>query len=256
MPEDTGMIHGKLADLLADVPDIGKDSKNVQQGFMFRGIDQCYNVLHPLFAKHRIVVVPEVLDYTQSERTTKTGGTLIYIIVKMAFDFYAEDGSCVRAVTIGQAMDSGDKAGNKAMAVALKYALFQTFLIPTEETTDDPDAQSHTLAGKSPKKSPGKNPKPADKPAGKPSEPGDAPVCPECGAIMELRTVQKSGKNQGKKFFGCPEKDSSGEWCKGFLWLTDWQTRKARLAKEAGEKDDDPANDDHADEPYGGDVPF
>ncbi len=37
-------------------------------------------------------------------------------------------------------MDSGDKATNKAMAVAFKYACFQTFCIPTESLMDDPDA--------------------------------------------------------------------------------------------------------------------
>ncbi|MFS0844210.1 MAG: ERF family protein [Roseburia hominis] len=30
-------------------------------------------------------------------------------------------------------MDSGDKATNKAMSVAFKYACFQVFCIPTEE---------------------------------------------------------------------------------------------------------------------------
>ena len=40
-------------------------------------------------------------------------------------------------------MDSGDKATNKAMAIAFKYACFQVFCIPTEEMKD-PDAESHT----------------------------------------------------------------------------------------------------------------
>ena len=38
-------------------------------------------------------------------------------------------------------MDSGDKATNKAMAIAMKYALFQVFCIPTEEMKD-PDAET------------------------------------------------------------------------------------------------------------------
>jgi hypothetical protein len=38
-------------------------------------------------------------------------------------------------------MDSGDKAFNKAMSVGMKYAMFQTFLIPTMNV--DPDSETH-----------------------------------------------------------------------------------------------------------------
>ncbi len=59
----------------------------------------------------------------------------------MKFRFCADDGSSIEAVTIGEGMDSGDKATNKAMAVAFKYACFQVFCIPTEEMKD-PDADT------------------------------------------------------------------------------------------------------------------
>ena len=52
---------------------------------------------------------------------------------KIKYIFYAEDGTSVEAITIGEGMDSGDKATNKSMAIAMKYALFQVFCIPTEE---------------------------------------------------------------------------------------------------------------------------
>lgn len=42
-------------------------------------------------------------------------------------------------------MDSGDKATNKAMSVALKYACFQVLMIPTEEMLD-PDSETHEVA--------------------------------------------------------------------------------------------------------------
>ena len=64
----------------------------------------------------------------------------------MAYTFYAPDGSNVRAVVVGEAMDSGDKSSNKAMSAALKYALLQIFRVPTE--SDDADATSHEVARK------------------------------------------------------------------------------------------------------------
>ena len=60
---------------------------------------------------------------------------------------------------IGEGMDSGDKASNKALAVAFKYACFQVFCIPTEEMKD-PDAECHETAPKAEGKAGGTVPKP------------------------------------------------------------------------------------------------
>jgi hypothetical protein len=55
----------------------------------------------------------------------------------MEYDFFAEDGS---KVTVGpipaEGLDSGDKATNKALSAALKYALIQTFSVPTEDMAE------------------------------------------------------------------------------------------------------------------------
>lgn len=120
---------------------ITKNKRNQQQGFMYRGIDDVMNTFQPLLAKNKIFVVPEVLNEHREERTTGKGATLLYSVLKIKYTFYAEDGSHVSAVVIGEGMDSGDKASNKAMAVAMKYAMFQTFCIPTEEMTD-PDSET------------------------------------------------------------------------------------------------------------------
>ena len=92
------------------------------------------NKLQPLFAKYKLFIVPELLEQNREERKSSNG--LLYSICKMKYIFYAEDGSNVSAIVVGEGMDSGDKASNKAMAVALKYALFQVFCIPTEEMKD------------------------------------------------------------------------------------------------------------------------
>ena len=130
-------IHG----VMSDVGAIGKDRKNQQQGFMYRGVDEVMNALQPAFVRHNIFVVPEVLEQTREERQSKTGGQLLYSILKVKFTFYAEDGSSVSATVVGEGMDSADKASNKAMSVAFKYACFQVFCIPTEEMVD-PDSET------------------------------------------------------------------------------------------------------------------
>ena len=140
-------IYEAISATMADVGAIGKDTKNTQQGFMFRGIDAVMNALQPAMLKNHIFVVPEVLEQTREERTTQKGATLIYSILRMKYTFFAEDGSSVSAVVIGEGMDSGDKASNKAMSIAFKYACFQVFCIPTEEMKD-PDAECHEVKAK------------------------------------------------------------------------------------------------------------
>ncbi|MCK7564582.1 ERF family protein [Citrobacter koseri] len=125
---------------------ISKDRRNQQQGFNFRGIDQVYNALAPALVNHGLLILPRITERTVTERTTQKGGVLFYVVVKAEFDFVStEDGSIHTVTTYGEAMDSGDKATNKAMSIAYKYAAFQAFCIPTEETAIDADAEVHHL---------------------------------------------------------------------------------------------------------------
>ena len=173
-----GNIYQAITDIMSEGYAITKDKRNAQQGFKYRGIDDVLNTFQPLLAKHHVFVVPEVLDQQRQERTTGKGGSLLYSLLRMRYTFYAEDGSSVSAVVVGEGMDSGDKASNKAMSVAMKYAMFQVFCIPTEEM-QDPDAE--TPEPSKPK---------ADQPAPEPVH------CADCGA--EIQPYQDgNGKTVG-----------------------------------------------------------
>lgn len=142
----TSMIYTALSKVMEDMGAVKKAKKNTQgAGFMYRGIDDVMNALHPAMVKNHVVVVPQVLSKEREERPSKSGGLNIYSILTVSFKFFAEDGSFVEAVTVGEAMDSGDKATNKAMSIALKYACFQVLMIPTEEMLD-PDSETHEVA--------------------------------------------------------------------------------------------------------------
>lgn len=126
---------------------ITKDRTNTQgSGYKFRGIDDVYNSIAPLLSKHGLCILPRVLSRTCDERISKNGGALFYVTVEAEFDFVsAEDGSKHTVKTFGEAMDSGDKATNKAMSAAYKYAAFQAFSIPTE-ADNDADAHTHEVS--------------------------------------------------------------------------------------------------------------
>lgn len=134
-------IYESINAIMQDMGAIGKNKTNIQQNFKFRGIDDVMNHLKPLLAKYKVFVVPQVLSYEREERKTSKGNNLIYSVCNIKYTFYAEDGTSVEAVVTGEGMDSGDKATNKAMAIAFKYALFQVFCIPTEEMKD-PDSDT------------------------------------------------------------------------------------------------------------------
>lgn len=136
------MIFSAICGVMEDIGAIGKGSTNKQQGYRYRGVDDVMNALNPAMMKHKIFCIPEVLEQSREERTTTKGTGLVYSVCRIRYRFYATDGSYVDAVVVGEGMDSGDKASNKAMAAAFKYACFQTFCIPTENLMDDPDATS------------------------------------------------------------------------------------------------------------------
>ncbi len=133
---ENGLIYRQISAIMKDCPAIGKNNVNQQQKFAYRSIDDVMNALQNILPKYGVFYVPEVIENIQEERQTKSGGNLIYSVLKVKYTFYAEDGSHVSAVVQSEGMDSADKSSNKAMSAACKYALFQVFNIPTVEFVD------------------------------------------------------------------------------------------------------------------------
>lgn len=141
-------IYQAMAAIAAEIGAIGKDKRCTQgASFAYRGIDDVYNALNPIMAKHGVFVLPIAGERSTETRQTRNGATMEIVVMRMTYEFCHADGSSVKAVTVGQAMDSGDKATNKAMAIAHKYAILQAFCIPTEDM-EDPDAVAEQLAPK------------------------------------------------------------------------------------------------------------
>lgn len=141
--EATPKIYAAMCNAMADITAVSKDQVNQQQRFRYRGIDDAMNAIFPVLQRHRLFLVPEVLEQHREERQTKAGGNLIYSILKVRYTMFTDDGSSVSATVIGEGMDSADKSSNKAIAAAMKYAIFQLFCIPTEDMAhDDPDRET------------------------------------------------------------------------------------------------------------------
>lgn len=146
--ENTGNgIYKAMANIIKEIGHISKEKQTTGfANYKYRGIDDVYNAINPLMGKFGVFVLPMAQERTSEERKTSKGSAN-YVIMRMTYRFCHEDGSYVECSTVGEAMDSGDKGTNKAMSIAMKYALFQIFCIPTEEM-DDPDAVSEAFVDK------------------------------------------------------------------------------------------------------------
>jgi hypothetical protein len=125
-----------MAAIINEIGAIEKDKRNKQQGFQYRGIDDVYAALHPLLAKNNVVILPSVKDLQRSERQTKSGASMMMTTVIVEYRFMADDGTSVSCTMAGEGMDMADKSTAKAMAVAQKYAVLQTFCVPVQELVD------------------------------------------------------------------------------------------------------------------------
>ena len=144
-------IYEALSAINKQIEPIAKNRKNEQQNFKFRGIDDVMISLHDLFAEHEVFITTEIVHSERFEKINAKGTVLYYHLIDYRFTFTTTDGSSISTVVRGEAMDSGDKGSNKTISVALKYALFNMFLIPTEEQSKaDPDATSHELKAEIP----------------------------------------------------------------------------------------------------------
>ena len=136
---DGKLIYELIPKLVEDADAIAKDRRNESQNFLYRGIDDVMNMVHPILVKHKVFVTTKVEEAFRENRQTKSGGTSFHVVLKVLFTFYASDGSFVQSVIEGEGMDSGDKATPKALSIAYKYAMFQLLCIPTQL---DPDADT------------------------------------------------------------------------------------------------------------------
>lgn len=143
-------VYALISAVTADLKGSGiqKDRRNQQQGYSFRGIDDVFNALAPALSRHGLVIMPRCVARTVTERANKQGGLLFSVTVEVEFDFVsAHDGTTHSVRFFGEAMDSGDKATNKAMSAAYKYCALQVFCIPTEGDNDS-DATTHEVNDK------------------------------------------------------------------------------------------------------------
>lgn len=208
-PPSTGpAVYRALAAVSAELAQhggVGKTRRNEVQGYQFRGIDEVMNAVAPLLGKHRLLILPRMVNRSVTERATKTGTMLFSVVVDAEFDCVSvEDGSHHLIRTYGEAMDSGDKATNKAMSAAYKYALCQALCIPLEGLGQDADTVTHEIAAPKPATTrPAPMSAPVRSPASLGNSPQARPVAPSAAEkgradTRPITTMNQDGTGKGQ----------------------------------------------------------
>jgi len=168
MENEPKQIFAAIPAIMKAVGAIGKNQVNPHQKYNFRGIDDVYNAIQPALIENGVCIVPQVEAATHGRVVTSGGKPAFAVHVRVKHVFYATDGSFIEAVTVGEAMDNGNRATAKAMTDAYKTAVFKTFCIPVDAS--DPEQDSHELGN------------------GKPNSNGAAPPANSNGALATHTT--------------------------------------------------------------------
>lgn len=144
-----GLIHEIMPRVRDEIGAIGKDGRNQAQSYRFRSIDHVLNVAGPVLAKHNIGTSVTCSDYQRDSFTEKKPNGADRLVFRASLlyslNFHAADGSTITCTTAGEGMDyGGDKASNKAMSTAHKYAILQILNIPTAAIDNDQGRQKQS----------------------------------------------------------------------------------------------------------------
>ena len=87
--DEVGLIYKKIPAIMSEIPSIYKGRKNTAQHYSFRGIDDVYNAVNPIMAKHKVFMRAEVLASNRTERPSKSGGIMAFVQVRVRYYFVA-----------------------------------------------------------------------------------------------------------------------------------------------------------------------
>lgn len=185
-------IYAALGAVMKQVGAVKKGDRNKSQGYVFRGVDAVVNAVYPAMVEHGVIVQPNVRDFQYGTvEVGKDRTTMGHARVIVEYTFTStEDGSAVMTSAAGEAFDSGDKATPKAMSVALRTALLQSLMLPTDEP--EPDASTYERS---------------------------APVAPPDPLIVARNAVADAWRaNRGEFHPAAVEKDFT-EWSSGEVFM-------------------------------------
>jgi hypothetical protein len=158
-------LYQKLLKITEEVGMIKKSGTNLQQNYKFIESAMVVAEVRVQLAKYGVMIIPETvernIERNEVIRANGKTGVDFHVTVKSAYTIINADNPEERTIVDwdgGEAIDSSDKASNKAITASHKSFLMKLFNISDK---DDPDTDSPTIES-----TPAVTPKPAYKAAG------------------------------------------------------------------------------------------
>jgi ERF superfamily len=141
-PDDAASVpvHVAWARVMADVQAIRKDSVGDLTGrgrmVNFRGIDATMNAFGAAQRRHGVIVRSVGVVPTYRDAVTSKGNKMRECTVIVTYEITGPRGDSIQAMSVGEALDVGDKATAKAQSTALRTMLLQAGMVPTDAPRD------------------------------------------------------------------------------------------------------------------------
>ncbi|MFE1270620.1 ERF family protein [Streptomyces sp. NPDC058758] len=131
-----------------EIAPIGKDGTNQDQKYNFRQAEDVIRACSGPMRKYGLRIFPAEIISREHQSRGKMNVTIIE--VRWAVRGPSGDVMDTGIVTVGEAFDASDKASNKAMTAAEKYALLQAFKIEVRPGDLDDGDRDHPTSVSSP----------------------------------------------------------------------------------------------------------
>lgn len=152
---ETVPVHVAWARVMADVQSIRKSQTATVQTtkssykYQFRGIDQVFNAVGPALRRHGVMVLQRNVDASYAKATSAGGGGMRECTVTVTYWIIGPNGDHLEVQSVGEGLDTSDKATTKALTMAYRNLLVNGLTVPTEDPRLDPD-KNHLERGEHP----------------------------------------------------------------------------------------------------------
>ncbi|MBV1940781.1 ERF family protein [Streptomyces sp. BV286] len=150
-------VDQAMIKVMQEIGPVGKNGRNIHQNYEFRANEDIVAAVRGPMAKYGLRMLPEVTDQKHFVRGERTNVAILTVRYRIRGPLGDEIEPPI--VVVGEAQDLSDKASNKAMTAAKKYAYLQAFEIA--DGADDGD-NDHLVASGSPTDRPAKQGNPLD----------------------------------------------------------------------------------------------
>jgi hypothetical protein len=130
-------VHVAWARVMADVQSIRKDrtaevkTTKSSYRFRFRGIDDVLNAVGPALRRHGVLVMPAKVEASYGRASSAAGGGMRECTATVTYRITGPAGDSMEAQSIGEGLDTSDKATVKACTQAYRVLLIHALTIPT-----------------------------------------------------------------------------------------------------------------------------